>query len=253
MADPDEPDHDRSAGRAPGWRNAWASRAGAIPERPHLAGGLISQLNPDAAAQSAERSAVRPNSVSREAAAGCLRPWELPALWSPTEEPLAGASDGPARACWVLLQAFGLGSVPARAVEAALPGEQEYVLPVKYELQARRSATAGADRKESGRAAEQAEPDGPESEFRAAGPSAVLKHSLKPAAGAAAPHAESEEHQRESRGPAAQLPPPLRVCEPRAHATAPCRRKPPGRLRLCAREFPFQAMRKNQAIRSILR
>jgi hypothetical protein len=107
-------------------------------------------LNQGAVEQSAARPAVRLNSVLREAAADCLRPWELPARWWPTEEPPDEARDGAARACWERLP-DRLASAPAddlvrahgvRRVEATCAPRE--ILP----------AMAGADRKESDLAGE---------------------------------------------------------------------------------------------------
>jgi hypothetical protein len=134
--------------------------AEALPERLHPAAALISQLNRRAAEQSAGRPAVRQGLVSREAAADYLRPWELPARWSRTEERRSEVRDA-ASAYWEPTPNW---LVPVSADAVAVRRVAGTPLPEKF------PAKAGADRKESDLAGESAAQDGPESECREAQP-----------------------------------------------------------------------------------
>jgi hypothetical protein len=209
--------------------------------RPRLAGGLISRPSPDAEEQSAAQPAVRPDSVSPEAAAGFRHPSELPAPWSPLEEPRAGASDAGVPACWErpVLRKHVL-QVQPRAVASR---EQPHV---KYEL---RSATAGADRKVSDLAWEPVERAVPESEFRAARQEAQEASPLArmPVAGAAGPRARLAARRSESPGLAARPRPLLRAWGWKARATARATGQPQPYVQ------PVRPTLRSPAIRSIPR
>jgi hypothetical protein len=193
-ADPDESDHDKSAGRERDSRGASAFRGEALPASLHWAGESISRLSPGAAEQSGAQPAVRQDSVWLADAAGYHRPWELPAESSPTEARPDEAWDGAEPAYW---ESFP--HPPARAgpdvPEEAWRAEVRTTCP----------ARADADRKEFDQAWGPAEKAGPESEFRAGrleAQSAALRYAQecvlavpKQAAGVAGPIVEPEAEQ----------------------------------------------------------